>query len=540
MEQFLISIITANPKNDVLKSRFYVLENDVVKEYLSLNEFCDDQKTIVSFDLNSLINYQQINFGIIPKNIIDIEQLGKQIEGKPEKSFRGKLPSWNIWNAIKSYYDEESLHELTTLEKIYFSIDYSQFDSIKILCEKFLKFFKEAYSKNINLLTDKDEHTRFFSIEKKIAQITLHRSYHGIAIKNSYLARFIRDLSEEVYSYRNKLQLEYSIFSSNDIKINKQVISERVDIRDLDEKISERGFYSFLKTYKSKDPLINLLYQEKKASRNLSVLLSIGALSNKFVYPSYDSFGTVTSRTKMSSPNFQILSKKYRSLIAPFKGKCLVYIDYCQFEASILAQQSNDQKLIKFCNESDVYNEISSLIGIASVIKEPDDQRKFSKILFFKYSYGMDIKNHQTLLHDFGLANFSSTLSPQIEKVFSEFTELEAFRQSITSEAKAKGFVCTNLGNYRYKDDNDHRASWALSQRIQGTASLILKKAIISVVESYPEVDFLIPMHDAALFQVDIKLKDKMMANIKRCFIEAFQGECPQIVPKVAIKNFHE
>ncbi len=95
----------------------------------------------------------------------------------------------------------------------------------------------------------------------------------------------------------------------------------------------------------------------------------------------------------------------------------------------------------------------------------------------------MDMANHQTLLTDFGLVDVRHTLSPRIEKVFGEFVQLEDYRKRIAKEAHDTGFVCTNLGNYRYKDENDHKASWALSQKIQGTASLILKRAIISVNE---------------------------------------------------------
>lgn len=541
MEQYLLSIIIPNATDTVRRTKFFIRENSQITEYVSIDDFKSSDKTIVTFDFDALINYQRTILGAIPDEFVDLEQLCKQLEGKPIKSFKkDELPPWSIWIKIKSCYKEEELEDLETLKKIFFAVDYTNYDKLMELASKFLEYLKQVYCESFQLLRDKGELERFQQVERKIANITAKRSLQGMRIDNSNLRGLVRSISEELYGYRNALQLEYSIFTPNDHKKIHQVLSHHTNIGNLDEKINERGLYSFLKTYRKNSSLIETLYREKKASRNLSVLLAIGALSSTAVFPSFDPFGTVTARTKMISPNFQILSRKYRSIVSAAEGNCLIYADFGQFEASILASQSNDEKLIEYCNTADVYTEIATKIGLSEFLQDTKEQRDFAKVLFFKYSYGMDINNHETLLIDFGLTQSAKVLSPRIKNLFTEFKQLELFRKQITEQARTDGFVSSSLGNFRYKDDNDHVASWALSQRIQGTASLILKNAIIAVLQKDPEIQFLIPMHDAALFEVKSSGEESCKTTIRECFEKALTDLCPNIKPRVVFKDFAE
>jgi DNA polymerase I-like protein with 3'-5' exonuclease and polymerase domains len=246
------------------------------------------------------------------------------------------------------------------------------------------------------------------------------------------------------------------------------------------------------------------LYDEKKSSTDLNVLLTIGALrpSFKIIRPVYDSFGTITARTKIVTPNLQNLSKRFRTIIAPAAGKTLIYIDYAQFEAGILAQDSGDTLLIAEYNAKYIYAEIGNRIEIQKFLPNIEDQKKFCKSLFYKFSYGMDISQHIQILKDFKLESHAAALSPKIIKAFASYSSLNMYRMKINEELLSQQKIGTFDGNYRYLFENEQRTSWAISQRIQGTASLILKKAIIELYDNDKEIEFLIPMHDAALFQV--------------------------------------
>lgn len=61
---------------------------------------------------------------------------------------------------------------------------------------------------------------------------------------------------------------------------------------------------------------------------------------------------------------------RYRCIIIPEKDKEFIYIDYCQFEAGILAHEANDDKLIKMYNTSDIYTQISNKLGEENVSRD--------------------------------------------------------------------------------------------------------------------------------------------------------------------------
>ena len=80
---------------------------------------------------------------------------------------------------------------------------------------------------------------------------------------------------------------------------------------------------------------------------------------------------------------------------------------------------------------------------------------------------------------------------------------------------------------------------FVLSQIIQGTASYILKEAILDVMKD-KEIEFLIPMHDAKKKQVPTSKKKKKKDFIEKCFIENYILICPEINAQVDFKPFDE
>ena len=533
MKKFFIRILPAISGSEV--ATYQAFNHGVFEEYQSMADLNYDQKALVSFEWNELTHWLMSRKEAIPSSIIDLEQIAKQLSGiKRENS------EYSLWNIVKPFYLAEDMPDLEKIQKIHYGFETENAQQTKKLYQQLLKAMSLLYADLQTKLIEKDEQERYSTVESKIRTINLFRSYEGIHICTSNVADWINSLTKSVYKLRNNLQLNYGIISLSD----KATIIKKIELdlisADILEMIKEKGYYCFLKDSRHRSPLINALFEEKKATNDLNALLAIGALKpvNNLVHPQFDSFGTITARTKVTAPNFQHLSRKFRSIITSPKGKKLLYIDYAQFEAGILANDSKDQVLIGDYNNSDIYTEIGKRIGIETYIPEEIKQRKFCKNLFYKYSYGMDIKNHANVLKDFNLYDHQATLSPKILEAFEKYERLEKYREEIKKELTDKGRIGTHLGNYRYKLDNETRLSWALSQRIQGTASLILKKAIINVTCSDKEIEFLLPMHDAALFQVPKETHLIKMDSIKRKFEYEFQNECPLITPLANFKNF--
>jgi DNA polymerase I-like protein with 3'-5' exonuclease and polymerase domains len=87
---------------------------------------------------------------------------------------------------------------------------------------------------------------------------------------------------------------------------------------------------------------------------------------------------------------------------------------------------------------------------------------------------------------------------------FGQFQQYEAWKKSVYADFEANDRVATLDGNH-YKRERRGQLSGkeqrsAVSQVVQGTASLIFKKALLHVAE-LDDVIIVLPMHDALLFE---------------------------------------
>ncbi|MFW2475359.1 MAG: DNA polymerase, partial [Sediminibacterium sp.] len=194
--------------------------------------------------------------------------------------------------------------------------------------------------------------------------------------------------------------------------------------------------------------------------------------------------------------------------ILPDTGKQLLYIDYSQFEAGILASLADDDRLIALYN-SDIYADIAQ-----NILKDKT-KRDQAKIIFYRFMYG------------------DGSLSEEIQNYFNRFPKLKSFRQQIDASVEKDKKIGTSKGNFRLAGEKDN--GWALSHKIQATASLIYKSALIRVKNEVPSAGFLIPMHDATLYQIDKYLYDDAAKAVKELYEEEFKAYCPKINPKVTM-----
>src|SRR3546814_10958618 len=89
-------------------------------------------------------------------------------------------------------------------------------------------------------------------------------------------------------------------------------------------------------------------------------------------------------------------------------------------------------------------------------------------------------------------------------EAFRLFGQYEAWKKAICADFQREGRVSTGFGNHFKRSRSgtltgkEQRS--AVSQVVQGTASLIFKKALLEVGK-LDDVTILLPMHDALLFE---------------------------------------
>ena len=98
------------------------------------------------------------------------------------------------------------------------------------------------------------------------------------------------------------------------------------------------------------------------------------------------------------------------------------------------------------------------------------------------------------------------------------------FKADVETQMREHKKIGTDNGNFRYSDGEDH--GWSLSHKIQATASLIYKNAVIRVANEHPTAKFMIPMHDATLYQVDEFRYLYLKTKIAEIYKAEFKAVC--------------
>ncbi|WP_207425005.1 DNA polymerase [Pedobacter sp. SYSU D00535] len=409
-------------------------------------------------------------------DIIDLESFDKQMS-QEGKEFRADK-KWKLLSFLKHYRVVGQDFKLSSA-------------TIKECLEAIAKVFLQLYEK------DTEEKNRFEEIEKKINKVIYRRQLEGIKINAHIILELCKSLEREIYRAKNNLQLKYNIYNPDSIDQQRHYI----------EKCGYNLIKSTTFTFKARrgdDEVCKMFYEIFRNQQDLDsllMMLSHWGGENR-TNPTYHGFGTITSRITLREPGLQNLRKANRVVIEADEGYNLLYIDYCQFEAGILASISKDNNLINLYKK-DIYRDLArEVIG-------DETKRGDAKIIFYRYIYG------------------DNSLSEHAKAYFHRFKKLEVFRDKVYNSIHSSSRIGTTKGNYRYRKNDEY--TWALSHLIQGTASLIYKQAVLRVAEDVQGADLLIPMHDGTLYQVATGSYINVKEQIEQIYKDEFKKICPEI-----------
>lgn len=463
----------------LIESEWYSLNTENFDDFKKAVDY-NNKNTFITFQTSDLIReFNAKNIKSLPK-IIDLESFDKQLS-QEGKEFR----DYSTWKALTFLRHHKIIDSEFKLTK----------ENVKLFLEQLVYLFKKLSEK------DDVEMKRFNDVEIKVNKLIYARQMLGVRVNLDIAKTRCAEIERRIYSIKNNLQLNYNIFTPDNIESQKFYL----------EKNNYRIIKSFLYTFKihSKvDEVCKLIYELKRNQQDLDSLLYIlshwGGQTR--TYPSYFGFGTITSRIVLRQPSLQNLRKSNRDIIIPDNGMKLLYVDYSQFEAGILASLSNDIKLIELYN-SDIYEDL------AEKVLKNKDERKEAKIIFYRYMYGDD------------------SLKREAKSYFKNFKELERFKILIEKELIQNKKVGTKFGNFRFSFDED--SIWALSHVVQSTASYIYKMALLKVEKEVKSAEFVIPMHDGTVYQINDLDFVAAKSEIERIYKEEFEKVCPQIEPKL-------
>jgi len=513
--------------------KIYILNKSGAFRSISIEDLSKRKKTLVTYDWHSLVPYFRRRNCLPPREIIDICQVGKLLLGDPEKKKRENY-FWIVLNDLFPNWEglvsiQKILHGGGKIGGLEFPEKLLEEFSFKV------RFLWEGFEKE---LSEKGELERFTKVEKPIQGILIDREYFGIRVDNKFFSKYLSDIDFEFAKVSKILRDRWGIYDIKDRDKLKSVL-ENEGFLYLADNVGRRLFNDLLEISNPDCELVDCVKKAMSLRKEKTLILRFGTIGEKRVFPEFDLMGTVSGRILVSQPLIQNIKKGARKLIVADKDYVFLYPDYKQFEPGILAFESNDASLIEMYNRGDVYCELSqSLFGTS-------EKREISKKVFLAFSYGMNKSGLAKLLSEsWGFSRDEASI--KIDKFFQEFSGLDDWKKGLFDSFKVESGVSSRLGNYRWRNSpsssiiSNAEKRWVVSQRIQGTASLILKKAILNVYRKIPEAEFVVPMHDAVLYQVPIKKENEIKHLIEGIFIKSFKNECPSIVPRINFSSFYE
>jgi len=273
----------------------------------------------------------------------------------------------------------------------------------------------------------------------------------------------------------------------------------------------------------------------------------------KRIHTSYQQAVTSTGRLSSTDPNLQNIpvrteeGRRIRQAFVPAPGCVLISADYSQIELRIMADLSQDERLLTAFNGSeDIHRFTAAEIFGIPLDEVTFEQRRSAKAINFGLIYGMSA---------FGLAkqlDIDRTASgAYMEQYFRRYPGVKIYMDNIRKSAEELGYVETLFGRRLYLPDiraknmGRKRAAerTAINAPMQGTAADIIKKAMIALHERLGvqnEIKMLMQVHDELIFEVKTSQVEKAQMIIRDCMENTVKLSVPLIVDIGVGNNWDE
>jgi DNA polymerase-1 len=438
----------------------------------------------------------------LPKIIVDLDEFRMTISGNPEDRLsREKI---DITGELSRYGASQEI--CSAYKKIFYRG--VEFDAEVV--REAAKAMEEMYSSLLAEAFANGELERFLTVELPVYRLLQKAMSAGIAINTTGLSEKRREAEHDYF------------FCLKNYSATHNMPLETPTREAIEARLYEAGFDLF---GVSTNYVLEFLPHESDFGNDTLALLDFDstkrvlsslAISSCLTRPIIDVFGSRTSRVHLRSPSLQNMAKKYRTIVVPREGAKFCYVDFDQYEVGIMAALSGDPELARLYSVGDMYDLFATThLGL-------EGNRKAAKQLFLSYAYGMSRR---------ALIDAAVSLGANRERAktaFRIFTKYEEWKKSVWATFHREGRIGTVAGNYYKRSGQGSLTAKeqrsAVSQVIQGTASLIFKKALLEVGD-IRDVTIILPMHDALLFEhCEVETPAKVIASFETVMTEQLGG----------------
>jgi DNA polymerase-1 len=351
-------------------------------------------------------------------------------------------------------------------------------------------------------------------LDRPLIPILYQMETRGVRLNQKALAEFSAELGGEIKSLEKEIhQLageEFNIASPKQLAV---ILFERLGLQS--SKKTKTGYSTDTDVLeKLNHPVAQLILQFRELSKLKSTYVdALPALVDPMTQRLHTHFNqalTTTGRLSSTNPNLQNIpvrtekGQRVRQAFIAENSKVLLSADYSQIELRILAHMSDDPGLKKAFQENlDIHTATAAEIYSVPLKAVTSELRRAAKAVNFGIAYGQGA---------FGLAENLGISRGEaqgiIQRYFEKFKRVQDYMDETVKMAYEKGYVETLMGRRRYihelKGKNPALKKFgeraAINAPIQGTASDLVKKAMIDIV-SQVSLPLLLQVHDELIFE---------------------------------------
>ena len=420
------------------------------------------------------------------------------------------------------------------------------------------KFIYDSKTKLYNEMVNEDVTSLFENIEMPLAKVLANMEIQGIRVNKKILEEMGEEIkikleliTKDIYNYAG---CEFNINSSKQLG---EILFDKLKLPHA--KKNKIGYVTDADTLKKliNFPIVNKILEYRALAKLYSTYIE-GIIStiredNK-IHTIYTQTLTRTGRLSSIEPNLQNIPMRseygrlIRKAFLPEDDSVILSADYSQIELRVFAHLSGVKDLIEaFKNNEDIHTKTAMDIFKVPSLGVTKNMRRQAKAVNFGILYGI---SSYGLSEDLGIP--VKEAKEFINKYFETYPGVKDYMNKEIADATKDGYVKTimnrkriieelNSSNYNVRSMGERMA---LNTPIQGSASDILKKAMVEIYDVFEKNNMkskmLLQVHDELIFNVYNDEIDRVKKIVHDIMTNVFELSVPLEVDIETGNNWYE
>ena len=420
------------------------------------------------------------------------------------------------------------------------------------------KFIYDSKTKLYDEMVNENVTSLFENIEMPLAKVLANMEIQGIRVNKKILEEMGEEIkikleliTKDIYNYAG---CEFNINSSKQLG---EILFDKLKLPHA--KKNKLGYVTDADTLKKliDFPIVNKILEYRALAKLYSTYIE-GIIStiredNK-IHTIYTQTLTRTGRLSSIEPNLQNIPMRseygrlIRKAFLPEDDSVILSADYSQIELRVFAHLSGVKDLIEaFKNNEDIHTKTAMDIFKVPSLGVTKNMRRQAKAVNFGILYGI---SSYGLSEDLGIP--VKEAKEFINKYFETYPGVKDYMNKEIADATKDGYVKTimnrkriieelNSSNYNVRSMGERMA---LNTPIQGSASDILKKAMVEIYDVFEKNNMkskmLLQVHDELIFNVYNDEIDRVKKIVHDIMTNVFELSVPLEVDIETGNNWYE